>query len=152
MTAQPRQTSLPPALHPQLAKDTVAVVENAAYWLRLHKNALVPWLIIVPKTHACELIDCSPALKSTIYQLIETVGHYTNALPQIEKLNIASLGNVVPQLHIHVIGRHKGDFAWPEPVWGKSAFQAYSATQRNQLINTLQATIIENYRNSANNE
>jgi len=97
-------------LHPQLQADCYEPGTINSSLLLLHKNALVPWFILVPNTHENELFKLEPA-----HQQLKA-----------EKLNIATIGNIVPQLHIHIIGRHSDDFCWPAPVWGQSEFAHYT--------------------------
>ena len=84
----------------------------------LHRNALVPWLILVPEADVIELCDLTPRMRTTLDAEIDRVSIYLRAHFPVTKLNVAAIGNVVPQLHVHVIGRHEGDPCWPGVVWG----------------------------------
>lgn len=106
-------------LHPTLAKDTFAVTDYPLCEIRLMDNKLFPWLILVPKREgASEWIDLDRADQHQLSDEIAMCSHIFLALTTPDKLNIAALGNQVPQLHVHLIGRYKADKAWPNPVWG----------------------------------
>jgi len=93
--------------------------------LLLHKNALVPWFILVPHTNELELYKLDTELQSSVQNTTNKLANFTESHFATDKLNIATIGNVVPQLHIHVIGRFINDFCWPAPVWGQPAFEKY---------------------------
>ena len=100
-------------LHPQLAADTHPVAAFALCELRLMDDANYPWLVLVPRLpEARELIDLASRALHDVYQP--------------HKLNVAALGNLVPQLHVHVIARYEHDPAWPSPVWGRVAARPYT--------------------------
>ena len=112
-------------LHPQLEKDCLLLGGIKTSQLLLHKNALVPWFIIVPDTHLNEIYKLPLSHQHNIHEEINQVANFVDAFFSADKLNIASIGNIVPQLHIHIIARHTDDFCWPKPVWGQEGFQAY---------------------------
>ncbi|MFT6834950.1 MAG: diadenosine tetraphosphate (Ap4A) HIT family hydrolase [Francisellaceae bacterium] len=107
----------------------------------LMNNSLVPWLIIVPQTDKIELYELDLELKQKIYQTIDLLSEFIVQTYDIEKLNVAALGNVVSQLHIHIIGRSKNDMAWPNPVWGNIESQKYSDDQIKKIRMKLLAFI-----------
>lgn len=113
-------------LHPQLADDTHPVAGFGLSELRLMDDSNYPWLILVPRVPAArELIDLDASQQA---QLMEEIGRVSRALQSLfrpHKLNVAALGNVVPQLHVHVIARQTDDPAWPAPVWGKVNARPY---------------------------
>jgi len=96
--------------------------------LRLNNVKTVPWLILVPRrADVSEIHQLSTADRAL---LIEEIAQASNALSELytpDKINVAALGNIVPQLHVHVIARFATDAAWPGPVWGKIAPEAYEA-------------------------
>jgi diadenosine tetraphosphate (Ap4A) HIT family hydrolase len=114
-------------LHPQLAQDTHPVAHLGVSELRLMDDTNHPWLILVPRaTGAVELIDLDEAAQAG---LLREIGMVSRALRQVfkpHKLNVAALGNVVSQLHVHVIARFEDDIAWPRPVWGNASAQPYT--------------------------
>ena len=114
-------------LHPQLANDTVPVVELPLCEVRLMDDANHPWLVLVPRVaDAVELIDLDAAQRTQLTAEIDQASRALKALFKPHKLNIAALGNLVPQLHVHVIARFEDDPAWPAPVWGRVAARPYT--------------------------
>lgn len=106
------------ALHPQLACDTVLVGDFTCCRVLLMNNPNFPWLILVPRREKLrELFDLSHADYDTVMQEIRHVSEKVAEHTRADKMNIAALGNMVPQLHIHIIARFKTDLAWPKPVW-----------------------------------
>lgn len=109
-------------LHPQLAADTLPVGELPFCHVLLMNNAHFPWLILVPqRAHLRELFDLSPEEYTLVMQEIRMVSEKLATHTQAHKINIAALGNMVPQLHIHIIARFENDAAWPAPVWNSKA-------------------------------
>jgi len=133
----------PPAgdwqLHPQLASDTHPLAQLRLCELRLMDDSNYPWLILVPRvTGAQELVDLRGAER---HLLSDEIDHAARALRTVfrpRKLNVAALGNIVPQLHVHVIARFEDDPAWPAPVWGRVAARPYTPEQLIDRINRLQ--------------
>lgn len=97
--------------------------------VRLQDDARYPWLILIPRRAAMrELEDLSRQDLATLTDEILAAGRAVRALGMVvDKLNVGALGNVTPQLHVHVVGRRAGDPAWPGPVWGHSPAQTYGA-------------------------
>jgi diadenosine tetraphosphate (Ap4A) HIT family hydrolase len=126
-------------LHPQLAKDSVPLGDFPLSRVLLANDANYPWLILVPRQAGLvELIDLE---ENEQVQLLGEIANASRALRQVtqcDKLNIAALGNQVPQLHVHVIGRRKSDAAWPKPVWGVAVPAAYDPQVQAKLIQELQ--------------
>jgi diadenosine tetraphosphate (Ap4A) HIT family hydrolase len=107
------------ALDPRLAADTHLVGEMQLSRLLLMNDARFPWLILVPRRSALsELTDLPWTEQQRLLREINTCAQVLRALPAIDKLNVAALGNVVAQLHVHVVARRSTDAAWPRPVWG----------------------------------
>lgn len=125
-------------LNERLAADTYQIADNADYYLGLHKNALVTWLILVPKTDKVELFACDPTFKQRIRHTVDDLAEFCQHHCGADKMNIATIGNVVSQLHIHIIARKTDDYAWPDPVWGKPEFLAYTEASRDELIKSIQ--------------
>ena len=117
-------------LHPQLADDSTPVIELALCEVRLMDDANHPWLILIPKVaDTVEIIDLSPAQRTQLTVEIDTAARALKALFKPDKLNVAALGNLVPQLHVHVIARYQNDIAWPRPVWGAANACPYAPEQ-----------------------
>lgn len=114
-------------LHPQLADDTHPLAQFALCEVRLMDDANHPWLILVPRVeNAVEVIDLDAAQQAQLMQEIDRASRALQVAVKPHKLNVAALGNVVPQLHVHVIARFHDDIAWPRPVWGMATAQPYS--------------------------
>ncbi len=114
------------ALHPQLAADTHPLATLALCELRLMDDANYPWLVLVPRLPAArELIDLEAAKRRQLSDEIDVASRLLRDVFRPFKLNVAALGNIVPQLHVHVIARDEGDPAWPAPVWGRVAARPY---------------------------
>ena len=129
-------------LDPQLAEDTHPVATFALSDVRLMDDANYPWLILVPRIPAaCELQDLDAAQR---HALTDEIDQASRALQQVfrpDKLNIAALGNLVPQLHVHVIARYRDDPAWPAPVWGRVAARPYSPERLVERIGALRSAL-----------
>jgi len=134
--------SAPWTLDPQLAVDTVAVGDLPLARVRLVKDANYPWLLLVPRrTGASELTDLAEGEQ---VQLLGEIRAAADALKQTvpcDKLNIATLGNMVPQLHVHVIARTTADAAWPKAVWGAVPPRAYDPADMEALLAKLRARL-----------
>ncbi len=114
-------------LHPQLADDTHPLAQFPLCEVRLMDDANHPWLILVPRVeNAVEIIDLDASQQAQLMQEIDRASRALQAAVKPHKLNVAALGNVVPQLHVHVIARFHDDIAWPRPVWGMATAQPYS--------------------------
>ncbi len=106
-------------IHPQLDKDTILLGHISLCEVRLMNNALYPWIILVPaQADLKEITDLSTEHQITLIREISLVSTAMQHVCQPDKMNVAALGNMVPQLHIHIIARFKDDNAWPNPVWG----------------------------------
>ena len=114
-------------LHPQLAKDTALIGRIGECLLLLMKDARYPWLILVPEQEGLrELHDLSDDQFSSVTQIIKQTSLRLQTLTEALKINVAALGNMVPQLHIHIIARREDDASWPGPVWGVGTAEPYT--------------------------
>jgi len=129
-------------LHPQLAADTVPVGDLALTRVLLAKDANYPWLILVPRRPGVtELIDLAEREQMQLTGEIAQASQTLKAITECEKLNVAALGNVVAQLHVHVIGRRHSDKAWPKPVWGVAPAIEYEAKVRDGFVAALRRAL-----------
>ena len=129
-------------LHPQLAADSLAVSDFDLCALRLVNDINYPWLLLVPqKAGLIDLTDLSRADRITLMDEVHVASEALRALGRCDKLNVASLGNQVPQLHIHVIARRTDDAAWPRPIWGVAEQKAYEPAEASRIIDTLRRLI-----------
>ena len=125
-------------LHPQLAEDTVPIIELALSEVRLMDDANHPWLVLVPRVaDVTELIDLDAVQRTQLTAEIDATSRALKALFKPDKLNVAALGNMVPQLHVHVIARFRNDIAWPRPVWGVANARPYAPEQLAERVNSL---------------
>jgi len=114
---------------------------------RLQLDARYPWIVLVPRlAGARELEDLAPADRVRLMDEIVLAGTAVRAAAAVldlavDKLNVGALGNVTPQLHVHVLGRRLGDPAWPGPVWGHSPAAAYQAEALQRAVAAARATL-----------
>lgn len=110
-----------------LAGDTLAFGSLSLCQLLLMKHADFPWIILVPRVDgAREIVDLTLPQRHALMDDITAASHLMQRVFTPDKLNVAALGNVVPQLHVHLIARFANDPAWPAPVWGVPASQPWS--------------------------
>lgn len=112
-------------LHERLEADTLAIHRLALCQVRLMLDATYPWLVLIPQREAIEIADLAVEDQQLLISEIALVSHALRRVAVCDKLNVAALGNVVPQLHVHVIARRRDDPAWPRPVWGAVAPTPY---------------------------
>jgi diadenosine tetraphosphate (Ap4A) HIT family hydrolase len=126
------------SLHPQLVLDTVPVGDLPLTRVLLASDANYPWLILVPRLPGLvELIDLEETAQVRLVGEIAAAARALKTLTACDKLNVAALGNQVPQLHVHVIARRRTDAAWPKPVWGVTPPLTYAEDQQAALLNSL---------------
>ncbi|MCC6207977.1 MAG: HIT domain-containing protein [Gammaproteobacteria bacterium] len=122
-------------LHPQLQADTVEVGRFPLCRLLLSKDANYPWFILVPdREQVTEICQLSAEDQMQLMRESVLLSEALMRILQPDKLNIAALGNVVPQLHVHHIVRYRTDPAWPAPVWGKVSARAYDQAGMESII------------------
>jgi len=115
------------ALDPVIAGLTRLLADWPLCRVLLYNDSRYHWGLLVPRrAGAIEMCDLGAADQGQLMAEIVTLSGFIRTLPGVEKLNVGNLGNMVPQLHVHVVGRFKGDPAWPGPVWGHSAAVPYS--------------------------
>lgn len=122
-------------LHPRLEADSLLVGQLPLCQLRLINDSRYPWLLLVPALP--NLVEITDLSAEDYQQLWHEVHHVSAGLQnwcQPDKLNVATLGNLVPQLHLHVIARFKTDATWPGPVWGQGPAVAYSPQELERLL------------------
>ena len=113
-------------LHPQLERDTASIGDLQLSRVLIINDANYPWLLLVPRRPGVvELIDLDDVEQAQMMTEVTRVARALRTVTNCDKLNIAALGNVVPQLHVHVIARFRSDAAWPKPVWGAAAPRPY---------------------------
>lgn len=127
-------------LHPQLAQDTHWVTDLALCRVLLMNEARYPWLILVPRRAGIrEIHELTGAERQQLWAESDQVSQALMALFQPYKLNIAALGNMVAQLHLHHIARFQTDAAWPAPVWGQFPPEPYAPEAATARCESLRA-------------
>ena len=127
-------------LHPQLARDCIVVSDLNLSRLLLMNNSDYPWCILVPRRAGIrEIHELKENDQIALLQESSELAVVMLKLFRGEKMNIAALGNIVPQLHLHHIVRKTSDKAWPKPVWGTAAGPEYASTQIQTLCAQLSA-------------
>ena len=129
-------------LDPRLAADTHVVGDFALSRVLLMDDARFPWLILVPRSaNVRELIELPRDEQQALLDEINRCAHVLHALFKPDKLNIAALGNVVAQLHVHVVARHRNDAAWPRPVWGVGEREPFAVPTRSARLSALRTAL-----------
>ena len=129
-------------LNPKLEADTFFICDLKVSRLLLMNDSNYPWLILVPRQDGLvELTDLNFDEQSEILREINLLGKILKESFAVEKLNIGALGNVVKQLHIHVIGRFQNDAAFPKPVWGAVAAKPYAENTAQDLIKKIKSLL-----------
>ncbi|MGS0536444.1 HIT domain-containing protein [Pseudoalteromonas sp. SaAl2] len=121
-------------LAPELTQDCIEITDWPLCKVLLMNDSQYPWFILVPRQAGLkESIDLNEADQLILMQESAKLSRLIQDIFSPDKLNVAALGNMVPQLHIHHIARYKTDAAWPAPVWGKNPAKPYSSEQLAQL-------------------
>lgn len=129
-------------LHPQLQRDSTPITELSLCAVRLMGDARYPWLLLVPmQPGLVELTDLGDDDQITLMREIRLASAVLRAVSRCDKLNFAAIGNVVEQLHVHVVARRRGDPAWPKPVWGHSPAEPYTPELEAALVAQLAAKL-----------
>ena len=130
------------SLHPQLKQDTIDIGDLPLSKVLVIKDANYPWLMLVPRRpDKVEIIDLDEVEQAQLMTEINRVGRALKDITKCDKLNIAALGNVVPQLHVHVIARRSSDVAWPRPVWGVAPALEHDPEEVQHFISALRRKI-----------
>lgn len=125
-------------LHPQLAADTLVVGDFPLCRLLLMNDSSYPWLILVPRRpNVREIFELSEADQQQLLKESSQLSRVLQDQFNADKLNVAALGNMVPQLHVHHIVRYRTDSSWPKPVWGQHPATPYSAAKAEDICRQL---------------
>lgn len=129
-------------LHSRLKADTIAIGDLNLCQLRLMNNALIPWLILVPKCPDIrEVYELSDQQQLALTQETSLISELAMQTFHGDKLNIGAIGNLVPQLHVHIIVRYESDPIWPKPVWGNIDEHPYTEEEVKLVRETLQTAV-----------
>lgn len=130
------------ALDPGLTRSATALLDLPLCTVLLKEDARWPWLLLVPcVAGASDLGDLDAAQAGQLMTEIARAARAVAAEAGVTRTNVGALGNVVPQLHVHVVGRWPGDAAWPGPVWGVEGKVAYDAEAKAALVARLVARL-----------
>jgi diadenosine tetraphosphate (Ap4A) HIT family hydrolase len=130
------------SLHPQLERDTAPVGDLALSRILAINDADYPWLILVPRLAGLvEVADLETADAAGLMEEIALVSRVLRDVTACDKLNIAAIGNVVPQLHVHIVARWKTDPLWPKPVWGHTPGRTEPLEKFHTLLAALRAKL-----------
>jgi diadenosine tetraphosphate (Ap4A) HIT family hydrolase len=134
-------------LDSRLQQDSLVLGEFSLCQLLLSKDANYPWFILVPKrAGVSELFELDAAEQQQLWQETTLLAEALKASYGADKMNVATLGNVVSQLHMHVIVRQRDDAAWPAPVWGKCAPVGYTDDQLQAVRQRLRGLQLAGYQ------
>ena len=132
-------TDQPFALDARLAADTVAVMSLPLCDVLLINAARYAWLVLVPRRGGkVEITDLAADEQHTLWQEVNRATAALRAVARCDKLNLGALGNIVRQLHVHLVARVEGDAAWPGPVWGSGNAEAYKEQALASRVKALQ--------------
>jgi diadenosine tetraphosphate (Ap4A) HIT family hydrolase len=129
-------------LDPQLAADATPVCDLPLCTVLLMNDARFPWLVLVPRQpDLVEITDLGAKERGRLMEEIALVSEVLRTAAPCDKLNVGALGNIVRQLHVHVIARVEGDAVWPGPVWGSGPAKPYDAGWRDGLTGALRKAL-----------
>jgi diadenosine tetraphosphate (Ap4A) HIT family hydrolase len=130
------------SLHPQLDRDTANIGDLPLSRVLVINDSNYPWLLLVPRRpDVVEVIDLDEVAQAHLMTEIARVSRALREVTQCHKLNVAALGNAVPQLHVHIIARFRNDAAWPKPVWGAAPPRVYERDALHSLVTPLRKRI-----------
>jgi diadenosine tetraphosphate (Ap4A) HIT family hydrolase len=130
------------SLHARLKEDTIDIGDLPLCRVLVIKDANYPWLLLVPRrADIIEIIDLEEVEQAQLMTEVSRVARALKDVTKCDKLNIAALGNMVPQLHVHVIARRTSDAAWPRPVWGAVPPLSHDAEEVQVFISALRRKI-----------
>jgi diadenosine tetraphosphate (Ap4A) HIT family hydrolase len=130
------------SLDPQLERDTVPIGDLTLARILAMNDATYPWLILVPRVPgAVELIDLDDEQQAQLMDEIAMLSRVLKDVTACDKLNVAAIGNVVAQLHVHLVARRRDDPAWPRPVWGHAPARPYGLPELDRFIDSIRREV-----------
>ena len=133
-------------INSQLLSDCHQIISTENILILLHKNASLPWFILVPysdEQEYRELFELPAEIRNEIDSLSDKISRYLVDTFNAYKINIAAIGNIVEQLHLHIIARYEGDVCWPNPVWGNlTDTKEYEANTLQKIVSDV--TVLAN--------
>ena len=131
------------SLDPQIERDSVEIGNLPLCQVRLMNDANYPWLLLVPRrANVTEITDLSEADRAQVMREVAQSVQALKTETACDKINVAAIGNVVAQLHVHVVARFRTDAAWPKPIWGLVPARAYDNAARQRLLASLRARLV----------
>ncbi|SFW16774.1 HIT domain-containing protein [Luteibacter sp. UNCMF366Tsu5.1] len=132
------------ALDARLAADTLPVGDLPLCRVLLMRDRRYAWLVLVPRRDGLvEVADLPEVDRAALWREVDTAASALRAVAPCDKLNLGALGNIVRQLHVHVVARVEGDAAWPGPVWGHGAAEPYAEGEAERRVAALQAALLQ---------
>ncbi|OHV26535.1 HIT domain-containing protein [Rhizobium sp. RMa-01] len=129
-------------LDPRLENDSTSVMVTGLCDLRLSRDARWPWLILVPRrADITEIFELTPLDQVLLAFETDLVAKALKQITGAAKINVGALGNIVRQLHVHIIARFEGDANWPGPVWGFGRAEPYEDGKRDEFIAKLREAL-----------
>jgi diadenosine tetraphosphate (Ap4A) HIT family hydrolase len=125
------------ALDSRLKQDCHILGKLDSTTLLLMDNALVPWFILVPQTDVTEFHELPQQDQLQLLQQINLISTYLKQERSVDKVNVAAIGNIVRQMHIHVIGRTETDYCWPNVVWGAEGGRPYTTEELKEIYSSI---------------
>jgi len=132
-------------LDKRLESDSFLAVTRKHIQIRLADDTRYFWVILVPaisldhnSTFVSEIHDLPAPVAADLWSISSNVSKWLKAYTKADKINIAALGNVVSQLHLHIVARHRSDPAWPAPIWGHGAMEPLETSERDRRLASLQ--------------
>ncbi len=128
----------------RLLSSAIHIGEMPSGALLLNDNALYPWFLIVPHGDFVEWVDLPLEIQNRMLTDINSLCGFLigDEMLKVEKTNIAAIGNIVSQFHLHIVGRHSKDPAWPDPVWGHPDKRDYEAGEVERMLERLTGKIV----------
>lgn len=127
-------------LHSKLEADTHFAADWPLCRVLVMNDTRYPWLVLVPRREGMTEVTTLEAMdRAQLMDEVNRAGRLVQNIPGVTKLNIGALGNLVPQLHVHMVGRHQGDPAWPGPVWGHSSAVPYASDALARIVELVRA-------------
>lgn len=117
----------------RLNSDTLRLGSSSLSELLLMNNSFVPWFILVPRVEVVEFYELSDEQQQQLLKEINLLSAFVKKEFGVDKLNVATIGNVVAQMHVHIVGRSEGDFCWPGVVWGEKKIKHYDDEQLHKI-------------------
>ncbi|MCW1936196.1 HIT domain-containing protein [Pseudomonas sp. o96-267] len=135
------------ALDSRLQQDCLVIGDFPLCRLLLMNDSNYPWFILVPRREeVSELFQLDADDQRQLWQETTLLAETLKDIFAADKMNVATLGNVVSQLHMHVVVRRREDASWPAPVWGRHPAQPYSEQQVGQVVDKLRSVLAENFQ------